>query len=532
MNWLSLLAKLKTELGVGLLILGSAGLLVYSSVQVTGFRSDLTDTYEVKAYFENVAGLVEGTAVRIAGIKVGEIKNIDLVEGKAEVVLAIYEKYRLRKSSSASIKSLGVLGDKYIELTQGSNNDDALDEGDVIAYVRTGSDLDSLIDNLSIILDDVKGVTGALNGALGGEEGKGKLNRILQNTEDLTLNLKQAMEKTNEKIDSILINFNHFTENLNKITGENRNGIKNIVDNVDHFSSNLKNLMENNYGKLDKIIANLERVSHSLADDGPEITRNLKGILEENRENLRSSVEELDRSLENLKSITGKIDRGEGSIGKLVNDEATVESLNETLEGLNNYLTQADRIKLDLGFHTEYLQKQGEYKNYLHMNVRPVRDHYYQIEFVQDPRGKTEEKTTETSTTSGGSTTESSETKSENTDEFKITAQIAQRYYDTEFRIGLKESTFGLGIDQFFGRQDQLRFHLDAWDLGREYEGSHYKMGAIYRFLNNFYLYAGVDDFANEIPDYRDYYLGIGIIFNEDNLKMLASSLPISQATE
>ncbi len=199
---------------VGLLILSALMLLVYASIRVTRYDPDLTDTYELTIRFDNVTGLAQGTAVRIAGIKVGEVAAIELVKGRAQVKVAVYEKFRLHSDALARIQSIGILGDKYIDLTLGSANQELLTQGDEIALVAPASDLDSLVSNLSQILTDVKVVTQSLRQSLGGEEGSAKVGRIVDNLDQITTDLKGTLAVTNEKIGPIMNNLEQFTGDL------------------------------------------------------------------------------------------------------------------------------------------------------------------------------------------------------------------------------------------------------------------------------------------------------------------------------
>lgn len=142
-------------------------MLVYSSIRVTQHSPDLKGTYDLVAYFDNVTGLAVSTAVRVAGIQVGEVTQIDLERGRARVTMAIYQKYQMRTDTRAIIKSIGILGDVYIELTMGSPNSEALQHNDVVQLVEPSASLDNLIENLTHILNDVRGVTKALNNSLG-----------------------------------------------------------------------------------------------------------------------------------------------------------------------------------------------------------------------------------------------------------------------------------------------------------------------------------------------------------------------------
>jgi phospholipid/cholesterol/gamma-HCH transport system substrate-binding protein len=142
---------------------------------------------------------------------------------------------------------------------------------------------------------------------------------------------------------------------------------------------------------------------------------------------------------------------------------------------------------------------------------------------VDNPRGKVERKITKRTT--NGVTEDIEETIT--TDQLQLSLLIAQRYYDTVFKGGIMESTFGLGIDQYFGYSDQFRIGLDVWDFSGDF-GPHVKLTGYWRFLSNAFLVVGGDDLASKEPKFRDAFFGVGLTFNEDSLKPLFSSLPIS----
>lgn len=326
-------------------------------------------------------------------------------------------------------------------------------------------------------------------------------------------------------------NLDRFTGDLSSITRDNKDELREMVANLRGFSDGLHQLIEENNARLNAIITNMDRLMAAVAEDGPEITKDLKGILHDNRENLEISLDEIRQASERLNStmasvdlVARKIENGEGTIGKLLNDEQTVDSLNEALEGINQFINPVNKLRLDVGFQIENLTASNNFKSTVNVNIRPVRDHYYIIKLVSDPNGKQTKKTTLVRDLSSDSIV-SNEEEYETTDEFKYTLMIAQRYFDTEFRLGLIENTGGFGIDQYFGRRDQFRLNVDAWDFSRENDlPFHLRVGAFWRFLGNIYLVGGVDDALNEEKDlsgneYRNPYLGIGLSFNEDNIK-------------
>jgi outer membrane protein OmpA-like peptidoglycan-associated protein len=113
------------SLSIGIFMIGSKDFLFSS-------------TYGLKADFQNVGGLNNGADVRVGGIHEGTVKEIDLPsqsDGKVTVVMNLRSATRniIKKDSHASIKTEGLLGDKYIEISFGSTKADAVQNGDTIA---------------------------------------------------------------------------------------------------------------------------------------------------------------------------------------------------------------------------------------------------------------------------------------------------------------------------------------------------------------------------------------------------------------
>ncbi len=526
--------NLTTEFKVGLLILTGLGIIVYSSVVVTGWRPGLSDTYTLSMFFNNASGLLVGSPVQVAGVKIGQVSAISLAEGQAKVQASIYKRFQLYADATATIKSLGILGDKYVEVRAGTPSQAALRDGDTIVLVLPGSDLDSLVENLSDILHDIKSVTGALRDTLGGEAGRDRLDTILNQIAKATSDISRITDATNRQIDTILANLNRFTGSLDKITAENRAGLKQTIANFAAFSDDLKQITSRNRESLQRIIDSLDTFSEALAKDGPSITGDLKQILAENKKSLNNAITSLDASFSKLdhtmtsiQSVSEKMDRGQGTVGRLLNDETTVDQLNSALTGLNKFLTDADRIKLDVGGHVEYLVRQSAYKSYLDIRLQPLKDRFYMLQLVDNPRGAV---TTRTVTDNvGGVSTTTKETVTE--DKLQLSLLVGQRYYDTVIKGGLMENTFGVGLEQYFGTGDNYRIGLDVWDFSNDL-GPHVKLTGYWRFFSNAFLVIGGDDLSSKNAQLRDAFFGIGLHFNEDSLKPLFSSLPIGNLSK
>src|SRR5206468_5027187 len=82
-----------------------------------------TGARKITAVFDSVAGLDNKSAVRVAGVRVGKVKNIDLrPDGKAEVTLEVDNDVNLHRNAAARVANLGLLGEKYIELDPGTTD--------------------------------------------------------------------------------------------------------------------------------------------------------------------------------------------------------------------------------------------------------------------------------------------------------------------------------------------------------------------------------------------------------------------------
>ena len=533
-----------TELKVGLLMLIASAAVVGASILVTGWNPELAETYQVDVTFQDISGLQIGSPVRVAGIKIGSVENILLEGDKARVILKLFQKYQIFQDSKASVQSLGILGDKYIEIKRGDPTLPALENGDSIRITQASGSIEGVINQASDILNDVKGITSAMNQSFGGEEGKKRFDRILQNIEDLTQNVNEITASVNQRIENISDDLERFSGDLAEITSGTKNQIITTMQNFENASEGLDQMIAENRKNIVFLTQDLKEVANVLAEDVPKISQNFKEILTTNKDTISSSLtnldrsfEKLDRTMENVESITGKIDRGEGTIGKLVNDETTVEGLNETIATLNKFLGGADKIKIDIGVHAEFLSsnqssfsEKSQTKGYLTVKLQMLRDRYYALQLITNPRGQ-KTITKKTTTTRIDKKEGEDEVKEEETvkisQEMQISAFIAQRYYDTVLKIGLLENSFGLGAMQLFGREDQVAIGLDAWNFGGAY-GTHLKGYVNWRFHSNLFMTFGVDDFASERPEFRSWFFGLGINFNEDIIKPYLSTIALS----
>lgn len=136
--------KTKLELIVGAFVLVGIVCLGYLSIKLGKLEVIGGDLYEVDAQFNSASGLKTGATVEIAGVEVGRVKSITLKEDRAMVRLAVQNGTKLYSDTIASIKTRGIIGEKFLALSPGGGGD-PLKAGDMIRDTESGLDLEELV---------------------------------------------------------------------------------------------------------------------------------------------------------------------------------------------------------------------------------------------------------------------------------------------------------------------------------------------------------------------------------------------------
>lgn len=136
--------KTKLELVVGAFVLVGIVCLGYLSIKLGKLEVIGGDFFEVDAQFNSASGLKSGATVEIAGVEVGRVRSIILKEDRAMVRLAVQNGTKLYSDTIASIKTRGIIGEKFLALSPGGGGD-PLKAGDMIRDTESGLDLEELV---------------------------------------------------------------------------------------------------------------------------------------------------------------------------------------------------------------------------------------------------------------------------------------------------------------------------------------------------------------------------------------------------
>ncbi|MET9800516.1 MCE family protein [Streptomyces sp. NPDC006368] len=254
------------------------------------------DTVPYKARFSDVTGLVEGDSVRIAGVKVGQVSSIAVVDRRvAEVGFSVRKGRALPASATASIKYLNMVGQRYIDLDRGTGPvDRSLPAGSVIPLERTAPalDLTQLFNGFQPLFEglspnEVNSLAGSLVQVLQGEGGT--VDSLLRHVGSLTgtvarkdkvigeviRNLNTVLKTVNDRE----AGFNELVVTLQQLVSGfagDREPLGEAITAMGSLATATAGLLEDGRAPLKEDIRQLGRLSGQLADSTPQIENFLR----------------------------------------------------------------------------------------------------------------------------------------------------------------------------------------------------------------------------------------------------------------
>jgi len=138
--------KFDLELAVGIFMIIGIICLGYLSIKLGKMEVFGDKGYEIQAIFSNSGGLKPGSSVVIAGVEVGRVKGIALDDYQAKVILNLPLNVKIQEDAIASIKTKGLIGEKYVEITPGGA-DELIEPGGRIRDTQSAIDFEEIISN-------------------------------------------------------------------------------------------------------------------------------------------------------------------------------------------------------------------------------------------------------------------------------------------------------------------------------------------------------------------------------------------------
>jgi phospholipid/cholesterol/gamma-HCH transport system substrate-binding protein len=285
-------AELKFGL-IAVFALVMAGLLIFA---VGGGGGFFWQNYNLKVKFDNVAGLMAGSPVRVAGVEVGSVTDVELSASGVEVWFTILDDMRplVTDQSLATIGSISLLGEGAVDISPGPGGTPIPEWGYVRSGVAEGSiaamtaQASAGINEARLLVEDIR-------------KGRGTVGKLFTD-------------------DSVYREFNSFVSAAERLT-------RNINDGrgtIGQLANNPKA-----YNELESSVANLNAITSALRKGEGSLGKLLYD---------QALADRLTQATANLEGVTAKINRGEGTMGKLVTDDALYKRLDAMTARLDTVL--------------------------------------------------------------------------------------------------------------------------------------------------------------------------------------------------
>ncbi len=284
---------MKNEVKIGLTV------LLAIIVAIVGFRfmrdvPIFRQTLEISAVFDRGDGINRGSLVNLKGVKIGSVSRVRLTpENRVRVTMQLNEELQIPDNSVAHLTSLGIVEGKSIVIHLGDSED----------YIEYGGEIEGIY---------IEGVTEVLGSK--GEELAGDVSESLSELNQFLRQLNATLDDdTRTSVDETLKNADATMRVISETLAKNQADIDDAISAASRTMMQLDTLTTDNRPRVDSLLASLE----------------------ENVNELNKVRTELEEASANLNEILDKVNRGEGTVGKLVNDPSLYDNLDQLTKEMN-----------------------------------------------------------------------------------------------------------------------------------------------------------------------------------------------------
>jgi phospholipid/cholesterol/gamma-HCH transport system substrate-binding protein len=453
-----------SQLKVGLLALMALVSFGIVALKITANKSMFGDFANYRALVKDATGIYPRTAIKVAGINAGTISDIKLQGDSALLSFNLDRTIPVTVNSYLRIKTIGFLGEKYLDIVVGPPSEKRLKENDYI-NISGGAGLEDLGKDASEILTEVKDIVKMVREAIRNEKSSNLIRDILENANDALAVVK-------------------------RVTTENEAKLNRIVDSVDRLTAQLA--FQTDANQRDSLMADLKKIGPILDD--------------------------VKASSSDLKTIMADVRAGKGTVGKLLRDEEVVDQVTETLASVNTLVGRINNLQAELSVYTGYNSNKGGATE-INVDLYTAPERFFRLGVATNEFGPDAPTETET-TTSGTSGNTFVEKKEVNKNGFRFNFQLGRRFHQFAVRVGLIETTGGMGADYDIASLG-TRFSAEIFDFGKD-NGANLRLKTDVRIWNIIYTRLSLEDI---LTSNRSFTLYAGLVFTDDDIAALIGLL-------
>jgi len=493
------------------------------------------DNYTLFAKFRDASGLPLGTKVVIAGLPKGEVIGLEIEGRYAKVTFKIDNEITVWTSAVIVKKARSLLGDNYLEIDPGEEIKQAPD-GSRQSFTKLGPSCPGYKDRDRRKSDPCRQITNVIEATTPDqllhriEQTLPNVDRVLESVRDLSEDVRRIV---NGPLQSVATRVDGLVQREAGTVGDIIDRADRSMAKIEQITNDLHSITKGADPRIDQILHNLDDASAEAKD----LVTTARSELTQTGAALRGKLDKLDGVIGNTESITKKIDDDKGTLGRLVNDPAIADNVEQITDDAKGFLGTLFGLKAYVGLRSEYNVFAGLARHYITVELHTRPDKYYLIELEKGPRGGYPDTTLTFDPTIDPNNWIR---KTVIEDKIRFTFQFAKRFSWLTLRYGLKESSGGIGADadvRWFNRD--LRFSADVFDASFD-QYPRVKLTAAFELFRHLYVLGGVDELLNTpntlpivtgnsgVPIQfdtlrygRDYFLGGMLRFNDEDLAAL-----------
>ncbi len=268
------------------------GLFYLKEWRVTG------DTYLVEVRLSSAVGVKSTDPILVGGVRIGKVEAVTLDDLTPIVTLRIDEPYEIPEDSQVEVISRSVMGEKSINIQKGVSSNMVPPGGKLVGTTAPGiSDMFTQVDSVTVNFRDLLNNANIL---LDPDRDK-SIKSSLTGVHDLTVELQKTLKRESAQVNRVLANMDSLVVNAKNLSETERTKVSNTLDNLESTSGQLKAL-----------------------------------------------VNELQSTNTSLDNILARMDRGEGTIGKLLQDESLYEDVDRVFVKMDRLVSNLDELVVDL----------------------------------------------------------------------------------------------------------------------------------------------------------------------------------------
>jgi phospholipid/cholesterol/gamma-HCH transport system substrate-binding protein len=311
---------------------------------ISGQEGFFRRRYKLKAYVTEAAGLRQGAQVSLAGVAVGSVERIEISPyaesaRAVEIVMRVARAYQheIRADSTASIETVGLLGDSYINITRGSPGQEVIADGGVLKTSQE-ADVKRVVQNANDVFINLRVLSAKLNDISGQiQSGKGSVGKLVY---DQTL--YNRLNKTTDTLDRMVTRVDQGQGTLGKLMADETlynttlatiDRLNKAIDDMQHGPGSLAKFVSDPsvYNNVNHLVTQANSLVDNINQGQGTLGKLAKDPQLYNR---------LNETFDHLDALSTRMDQGQGTLGKLSTDPTLYNNLSQSSQSLRDFLTE------------------------------------------------------------------------------------------------------------------------------------------------------------------------------------------------